>query len=115
MYCSYYKSHNQSAKDFIIKNIVLLICAFFIVTSLLSVSFILLHSNHEHDHDGANGNCTTCIHLTAVENSLKQLSTAIPLAILAFALYSLIYLYLMPFAPYVGHLTPVKLKVQLNN
>ena len=51
-----------------------LIC--FILVSLLSEAFIITHANHEHDHDGAGGTCSTCAHIQSAENLLKQLGTA---------------------------------------
>lgn len=86
----------------------------FIVVSLLSTAFILTHANHEHDHNGQNGSCTTCIHIVTAENSLKQLSSAIVVPVFAFALFSFISFLVKIFALCVGSSTLITLKVRLN-
>ena len=115
MWCINYRSCNSSAKRSMIKNIALIICVYFIVTFFLSAAFVLTHANHEHDHEGPNGTCATCIHLAAVENSLKQLSTAIVASVLAFVLCISISFCFNLSAPYVVLFTLVTLKVRLNN
>lgn len=115
MFCIHYKSHKQSTKRLLIKNIALILCLCLIVVSFLSTTFILTHANHEHDHDGPNGSCVTCIHLVTADNLLKQLSSALVAAIFAFALSSFISFCLKPSAPCVGSPTLITLKVRLNN
>lgn len=115
MCCIHYSPHKQSAKRPVIPNIALILCVCFLVVSFLSTAFILTHANHEHDHDGPNGSCATCIHLATAENLFKQLSSAIVAAVFAFALSSFISFCLKPFAPCVGSSTLITLKVRLNN
>lgn len=115
MCCIHYKSHKQSTKRLLIKNIALILYLCFIVVSFLSTTFILTHANHEHDHDGPNGSCVTCIHLTIAENLLKQLAAALVAAVLAFALSLFILFRLKHSASCVGSSTLITLKVRLNN
>lgn len=114
MYCIQFSSHKQSANRSMMQNIALILCMCFIVVSLLSTALILTHANHEHDHDGPNGSCTTCIHLVTAENLHKQLSTAIVVPVSAFALFSFISFFLKSFASSICSSTLITLKVRLN-
>lgn len=115
MWCFYYNSCKSGAKGSMLKSIALIICVCFIVTSILSVVFILTHANHQHDHEGPNGTCATCDHLAATTNLLKQLSIAIVTSVFPSVLYLFISYCLKPSTPYVGLFTLVSLKVRLDN
>lgn len=111
----HYKASGQSAKNPMIKNIALMICICVMAASFLSAAFILTHANHEHDHEGPNGTCATCIHLAVAENSLKLLSAAIVSRVFSFVICSSVSFCLKPFAPCIDLFTLVSLKVRLNN
>ncbi|ODM26318.1 hypothetical protein A7W90_08835 [Clostridium sp. Bc-iso-3] len=87
MHYIHHKSSKQSAKNSMVKNIALMICTCIIIASFLSAAFILTRANHEHDHEGPNGTCATCIHLASTENILKQVSIAIITSVFAFVPY----------------------------
>jgi len=114
MYSIQYSSNKQSANRSVMQSIALILCMCFIVVSLLSTAFILTHANHEHNHDGQNGSCTTCIHLATAENLLKQLSSVIIVTVFGFALFSFLSFFLTPFALCVGSSTLITLKVRLD-
>ncbi|SHJ41159.1 hypothetical protein SAMN02745176_03490 [Lutispora thermophila DSM 19022] len=115
MWCFYYKSCSSDAKALMIKNIALAICVCFIVTSFLSTAFILTHSNHQHDHEGPNGTCAMCIHLTIAKNLLKQIFTATVTNLFSLVLCLFISYCLKPNTQYIGLFTLVSLKVRLDN
>lgn len=99
----------QSAK----RRIALVVCVLFIAGTLFSTAFISTRINH--DHDGHNGNCTTCAHLAMAERLLKSLSTAITDTALIFGCFSVICSILKAVDFYTGFITLVHLKVRLNN
>ena len=103
--------NNQTTKKLV--TLAFLIC--FIIVSLLTEAFILTHADHEHDHDGANGSCTTCVLILNAENLLKQFSTAVSGA--SYALINLFAAIAMLFSVlYLIEIkTPVKLKTRMNN
>ncbi len=102
-------------KQWLTRSIALAMCICFLLASLLSATFIMTHGIHEHDHDGPNGRCATCIHITNAENIVKQLSTAIISSLLIFgSLYSILSL-LKPISFSIGSITLVKLKVRMNH
>jgi len=109
------KLPEHNTKSRIVKNIALLIGICIIMTSFLSAAFILTCSNHEHDHEGPDGTCATCVHLAFAENLLKQFSTAIitnavPLVVCLFISFCL-----KASVLYSGPFTLVSLKVRLDN
>ncbi len=107
----------QSSKQtqWLTRSIALVMCVCFLLASLLSATFIMTHGIHEHDHDGPNGRCATCIHITNAENIAKQLSTAIISSFFIFgSLYSILSL-LKPISFIIGSFTLVKLKVRMNH
>ncbi len=93
--------------------IVLFVCV--ILVSVLSGLFIITRANHVHDHGGSHESCTTCNHLANAENLIKQLSTAIVVAVLAFVLSSIISFYLKLYVLSIFSTTLVALKIRLNN
>ena len=104
--------NNTSTKKRIIA-LVFLVC--FLFVSILSSAFIFTHAEHEHDHNGFDGSCTTCTQLQNAENVLKQFSTA-----LAGVLFSIAGLFaaiatLKAIAVYVSLSTPITLKIRMNN
>jgi hypothetical protein len=93
----------------------LVLCALFTAIFIISTVFICVRSNHEHDHDGPDGCCATCMHIQYADKLLKALSTIVA-AVSTFiggifgALCSLRFA-----TPYCVSHTLVKLKVRLNN
>ena len=102
-------------KQWLTRSIALAMCVCFLLASLLSATFIMTHGIHEHDHEGPNGRCATCIHITNAENIVKQLSTAIISITFIFgSLYSILSL-LKSISFSIGFFTLVKLKVRMNH
>jgi len=98
-----------------VRLIALTMCALFIAATILSSSYILIHRNHKHDHNGPSESCTICTHIMDAENLLKQISMAMAgTAIIFFALLASLSI-LKPAFLKIGFSTPVKLKVRLNN
>jgi len=93
--------------------VTLLVCL--IIVFLLSEAFVLLHSDHNHDHDGIGGSCAVCVQISSLENLLKQLSLSVDGVV--FALINLFVALIILFcaASLIKSQTPVKLKIQMNN
>jgi hypothetical protein len=90
-----------------------LICVCFIAALLLSSAFIVTHSGHEHDRNGADGGCAVCAHIAAAENLLKTVSViALIAAVTAFFAARLIRV--STYHTAAGG-TPIGQKVRLNN
>ncbi len=106
---------SRGGKRSAIRMMALVVCVLFIAVMLVSSAYILTHANHIHDHDGPGGSCATCIHLQAAENILKQLSTAVVAAAIAFGGVLGIFSFLKAITPLFVSLTLVTLKVRLNN
>jgi fucose 4-O-acetylase-like acetyltransferase len=106
---------NSKGKRPAARRIALLLCVFFIVASVLSAAYILAHVNHHHDHYGPDGSCAVCAQLTAAVHTLKIISVVTACAALlfggAFAALSV----LRSAGLQAGFVTPVRLKVRLNN
>ncbi len=90
-----------------------LIC--FIIVSLLSEAFILTHAGHEHDHNGVNGTCATCAQIKNAENLLKKLGTASLVAAYTIAGLFSAAVITHTFWAVTSALTPVTLKIKMNN
>jgi len=103
------KNHTQ--KRFIA--IAILLC--FFIVFFISEAYILTHAEHEHDHDGIDGNCAVCAYIQNAENFLRLIKSAVKnislivvgLFLSASSLYSV-----FRFAKF---LTPIKLKVRMND
>lgn len=87
----------------------------FIVVSILSEAFILTHAGHAHDSNGIGGGCATCAQIQSVENLLKQLGTAVVSAASAFAGMFAFILIIRFTSSNITLLTPVTLKIRMNN
>jgi len=109
--CCALKSYTTSKK----RVIALAFLVGFIVVSLLSEMFILTHVNHEHDRNDVHGRCSVCAQIQNAENMLKQIATALKTT--AFAFWSLfaITLAASSFNIQTASLTPVALKIRMNN
>ena len=93
--------------------LVLLFC--FIVVSMLSEVFILTHADHAHDNIGVDAGCSTCARIQSAENLLKQLGTAIVSAVSMFAGLFAVIAIMGSVSSDITLLTPVTLKIRMNN
>ena len=98
-----------------VRLIALTMCALFIAASILSSSYILIHKNHKHDHNGPSESCTICSHMMDAENLLKQISMAVAGTAITIAVLLASFSVLKPIFLKIGFSTPVKWKVRLNN
>ena len=101
----------QSKKTLIV--LALLLC--FIVVSMLSEVFILTHADHAHDNIGVDAGCSTCAQIQSAENLLKQLGTAIVSAVSMFAGLFAVIAIMGSVSSDITLLTPVTLKIRMNN
>jgi len=86
-------------------------CALFAAAIFLPTGYIIIHAGHEHAM--VDGPCFTCACLEAAQSMLRLLSACAPgLAVLAALLAASFLICILPRAAYV---TPVALKVRLNN
>lgn len=117
MCCENYNNTVQKSnqKQWIIRTIAMTMCICFLLASLLSATFIMTHGIHEHDHEGPNGRCATCIHVTNAENIVKQLSTAIISNIVIFGSLYIILSLVTSISFRIGFITLVNLKVRMNH
>ena len=95
--------------------IVGLACVVSIAVILLSSAFILIQANHTHDHDGVGGDCATCAHIITAESLLKTLGAAPIGALIVFGSCYAAISRSKPVVAEPGFLTPVSLKIRLNN
>lgn len=102
---------NKPAK---IRIIALAVLTCFLLVSVLSTAFISAHTDHEHDHGGANESCVTCVRIESAKKILKQLGTAMVVLSAAGSSYTLIGTIKAIFA-YIFSSTPVALKMRMNN
>jgi hypothetical protein len=91
----------------------LLLC--FAAAVLVPQTFIITHAGHEHDHGAIDGGCSVCVQMQAVGDALKRLAVALAVVSLAVAALPIG----MPLvdavsAPF-GALSPMRLKVRLND
>jgi hypothetical protein len=95
--------------------IAVLLCLCFLATLVLSAAFIVTHANHEHDHNGAGGDCATCAHISAAGNLLKTDSAAVALLTVTFGAGFTARLILPAARLAIADSTLISLKVRLNN
>jgi hypothetical protein len=106
------KVKNKSMKKRVMA-LVILLC--FISFFLLSIAYIISHSNHEHDQNGASGSCLICLKIKEARRMLNELR--LPVAVTAIMLFNL-FLLTVVISSAVNFLcinTPIKLKVRINN
>jgi len=93
----------------------LVFCAIFIAVLFLSTAYIITHTNHEHDLDGPDNSCATCLHLAFAENYIYQPFVHIAKNIvIIFIAFNFISRTCIAFSNVIFY-TPVTLKVMLNN
>ncbi len=90
------------------------VCIFFITASALSSAFVSVHTDHSHEHNGAEERCSTCILLATAENLFKTVFTVIINAVFAFTCLNTVF-YLYNTGADIDFFTPIRLKVKLNN
>ena len=93
--------------------VTLLVC--FIIVFLFSEAFVLLHSDHNHDHDGIGDICAVCVQISSFENMLKQLSLSVGGIIFTLINLFVVLIILGCAASLTKSQTLVKLKIQMNN
>jgi hypothetical protein len=92
-----------------------LICICLIAAPLFSSAFILTHSRHAHDHLGPSGGCATCVSVKIAENLLKALGSMLIICALFLGGRNS-FLGILNFdSSNLSLLSPVALKVRLNN
>jgi hypothetical protein len=104
-----------SIKRSAVRLIALFLCTLFLAASLLSSAYILIHTNHNHDHKGPDESCTICEHMMTAESLLKQISIAVAGAAISIGGLLIAPSILKPVFLNIGFSTPVNLKVRLNN
>ena len=95
--------------------IVFALCILFIAAMLLSSAVIYTHISHEHDHDAHDGSCAACALVAASENLLRFLSAAFAVTTLAAGCIPAFRADGRAIRFRAGLLTPVLLKIRLNN
>lgn len=104
-------SGNQALKRLIALGFLLCL----LVVSTLSTAFIITHMEHEHDHHGVHGDCLVCAQLQSAVKLLKLLSTAFICVGAAFAPSVSLIALAGCIVSITSYLTPVQLKVRMNN
>jgi ABC-type Fe3+ transport system permease subunit len=104
---------NMKNKGSITKAAALAVCAVFVVVTLFSAAYISFNLNHTHNHKGADGCCSTCMHMQAAANLLNTLTTAV-YAVAVCGLLRIL-LVLRPVRSRFSFSSLVTYKVRLNN
>jgi len=91
----------------------ILLC--FISFFLLSIAYIISHSNHEHDQSGEGGICLVCLKIKEAQRVLNELRlVAAGIVVMLFNLF--IFAVAISFVlNFLHSKTPIKLKVRMNN
>jgi hypothetical protein len=93
----------------------LTVCICFAAAAVLSGAWVVIHANHVHDHDGAGGCCSVCAQIAAAQNLLKQLGSALKIAVAAFGGLAAASVAFASEIPLDRFLTLAALKVRMNN
>lgn len=99
----------------IFKLVALAICVFFVVASLFLAMFVIMHSDHEHDHNGREGSCLTCASVSTAGSLLKIISTMIVGTAIAICCFVAFISIVKSISYQSLYHTPVNLKVRINN
>jgi len=102
-------------KQSVKKLLALMVCFFFIASSLLSIVFMLAYPNHEHDFHSPGDECTICMHLVNATKLVKLLFAFLICSQLVFGCLSAIFSTLKSSAFYKNFISLVHFKVRLNN
>jgi hypothetical protein len=99
-----------------VKNLaVLAVLLCLLLSALLSETFVLSHTGHVHDNDGAGGSCAVCVQIQNAENFLKLFKTAVSsISLSLFVFLATALIYCGGFFP-LAFKTPVQLKSRMNN
>ncbi|GHV48967.1 hypothetical protein FACS189499_09500 [Clostridia bacterium] len=95
--------------------IAVLVCVLFVAALALSAAFIVTHESHIHDHNGADGGCATCAHISAAENLLKTIAAAVAVSSVALGAMFAALLTVMVTWLGIADYTLIGLKVRINN
>lgn len=87
----------------------------FIVVSIFSEAFIRTHADHAHENNGVGGGCATCAQIQSAENLLKQLATAVVSTASALVGMFAVIAIIQFDSSNITLLTPVTLKIRMNN
>lgn len=87
------------------------ICIIFILISFLSILFVIEHTEHSCTGD----DCQVCAQLQTAQNLLKQIAVAMVGASFSAVKLSLLWLFLKNANGHIVLLTPIALKVRMNN
>jgi len=91
----------------------LLIC--FIAATLFLNAFVIIHANHEHDHNCDNGSCAMCLQINIAVSFLTQARMTIVVTLVTFlSLFIAITIHKSVFSR-ICFFSPVTLCVRLNN
>jgi len=96
-----------------VKLISALVCVLFFMTFLFSTAFIMLHLNHEHDHNGEDGSCATCTHILICVKLIENLGRVITAAAAIVCITGIAIMQCFA-APQINALNLITLKVRLN-
>ncbi|MEL7609790.1 MAG: hypothetical protein AAGU74_09820 [Bacillota bacterium] len=107
--------HGVSKRQKTGRLVALIVCAFFFICTFLSFAYILIHADHVHDHDGPDGGCATCIHITAAKNLLKTVGAAVSAAAVSLGNAFVVVSALRLIGFYVDCRSLFALKVRLNS
>ena len=92
------------------KHIAVFVCVCFLLASVLSVAFVISHS----DHECIGEQCEICLQISHITNILKQLRAAVfSIAVFITAVLTAMLAAYDNRTPYF--VTPISLKVKMNN
>ena len=97
------------------KFIVLAVLLCFIIGVFLSESFFVIYSNHEHDHNGIDGNCAVCAQLQNCDNLIKQIKISGDNIVFAFVNLFVVTAFFCCVLFLFKSDTLLKLKIRMNN
>lgn len=97
------------------RNIALVFLTCILAISIFAGLFVVVHADHEHNHNGVDGSCTICIQLHNTENLLRYLTTVFVAAVFSFFIHRSGVLSIEGMLFCVPASTPVALKIQMNN
>jgi hypothetical protein len=102
-------------RRFLLRGAVLFICLYLAAAALFSAGFVTAHLGHHHETPEAAETCTVCAVVQAVQNlNLKLTAPVFPVLFLISFMFGAAALFKPVFRPAIS-VTPVSLKIRLNN
>jgi hypothetical protein len=102
-------------KQTIKSNFVFMFLLCLVAVLLISITYIITHADHEHDHNGIDGDCEVCAKIQTTENLLKSIKMtargSASLFILLFAATAILF----SVSCSIENTTLVGLKIRNNN